>query len=144
MLTIEQRAELDAVMRRRHGNAALARRARCVVLWSEGELYAQKKDNCSKLSIGPSALTFATDYTVEFQAALSFKKRWCSNGAKGDIASGNGRVVVRVTSTFSAPSYAAGGPYGNVSFSVSTDVRDVSSKVRDLIDVGDIDVALGL
>ena len=30
-VTIEQRAELDAVMRRRHGNAALARRARCVV-----------------------------------------------------------------------------------------------------------------
>ena len=37
MLTIEQRAELDAVMRRRHGNAALARRARCVVLWGDGE-----------------------------------------------------------------------------------------------------------
>jgi len=37
MLTSEQRGELDAVMRKRHGNAALARRARCVLLWSEGE-----------------------------------------------------------------------------------------------------------
>ncbi len=37
MLTIEQRAELDAVMRRRHNNAALARRAQCVLLWSDGE-----------------------------------------------------------------------------------------------------------
>ena len=37
MLTSEQRVELDAVMRKRHGNAALGRRARCVLLWSEGE-----------------------------------------------------------------------------------------------------------
>ena len=37
MLTIEQRAELDVVMRRRDGNAALARRAKCVLLWSDGE-----------------------------------------------------------------------------------------------------------
>ena len=47
MLTIEQRAELDAVMRRRHGNAALARRARCVVLWSDGE---RRVDIRSKLA----------------------------------------------------------------------------------------------
>src|SRR5450432_1893849 len=37
MLTSGQRGELDAVMRKRHGNAALARRARCVLLWSQGE-----------------------------------------------------------------------------------------------------------
>ena len=37
MLTSEQRSELDAVMRKRHGNAALARRARCVLLWADGE-----------------------------------------------------------------------------------------------------------
>lgn len=30
MLVVEQRAELDAVMRKRHGNAALERGARCV------------------------------------------------------------------------------------------------------------------
>jgi len=32
MLMSEQRTELDAVMRKRHGNAAVARRARCVLL----------------------------------------------------------------------------------------------------------------
>lgn len=37
MLTSEQREELDAVLRKRHGNAALARRARCVLLWADGE-----------------------------------------------------------------------------------------------------------
>lgn len=37
MLTSEQRDELGAVMRKRHGNAALARRARCVLLWADGE-----------------------------------------------------------------------------------------------------------
>lgn len=37
ILTVDQRDELDAVMRKRHGSAALVRRARCVVLWSEGE-----------------------------------------------------------------------------------------------------------
>ncbi|HDR9173083.1 TPA: hypothetical protein QDB23_000274 [Burkholderia vietnamiensis] len=31
MLTSEQRTELEAVMRKRHDNAALARRARCVL-----------------------------------------------------------------------------------------------------------------
>jgi len=47
MLTSEQRAELDAVMRRRHGSAALARRARCVLLWSDGE---RRVDIRSKLA----------------------------------------------------------------------------------------------
>ena len=37
MLTTEQASELNAVLRQRHGNAALARRARCVLLWSLGE-----------------------------------------------------------------------------------------------------------
>ncbi len=37
MLTSEQRTELDALMRKRHGNAALARRARCVMLSADGE-----------------------------------------------------------------------------------------------------------
>ena len=47
MLTIEQRAELDAVMRKRHGNAALTRRARCVALWSDAE---RRVDIRSKLA----------------------------------------------------------------------------------------------
>lgn len=37
MLTNVQRSELHAVMRKRHGSAALARRARCVLLWADGE-----------------------------------------------------------------------------------------------------------
>lgn len=37
MLTSELRAELDAVMRKRHSNAAISRRARCVVLWASRE-----------------------------------------------------------------------------------------------------------
>ena len=37
VLTTEQASELNAVLRQRHGNAALARRARCVLLWSRGE-----------------------------------------------------------------------------------------------------------
>jgi transposase len=37
MLTTEQEEELLAVLRRRHGNAALVRRARCVLLCSQGE-----------------------------------------------------------------------------------------------------------
>lgn len=47
MLTAEQRDELDAVMRKRHGNAALARRARCVLLWADGE---RRVDIRSKLA----------------------------------------------------------------------------------------------
>src|SRR5437016_878647 len=36
-LTTNERSELEAVIRKRHGKAALARRARCVLLWAGGE-----------------------------------------------------------------------------------------------------------
>ena len=62
MLTIEQRAELDAVMRRRHGNAALARRARCVVLWSDGE---RRVDIRSKLACNDE---FVSKWARAFEA----------------------------------------------------------------------------
>ena len=62
MLTIEQRAELDAVMRRRHGNAALARRARCVLLWSDGE---RRVDIRSKLACNDE---FVSKWTRAFEA----------------------------------------------------------------------------
>jgi len=61
-LTIEQRAELDAVMRRRHGNAALARRVRCVVLWSKGE---RRVDIRSKLACNDE---FVSKWTSAFEA----------------------------------------------------------------------------
>ncbi len=62
MLTIEQRAERDAVMRRRHGNAALARRARCVVLWGDGE---RRVDIRSKLACNDE---FVSKWTPAFEA----------------------------------------------------------------------------
>jgi transposase len=62
MLTIEQRAELDAVMRKRHGNAALSRRARCVVLWADGE---RRVDIREKLACNDA---FVTKWTTSFGA----------------------------------------------------------------------------
>src|SRR5436190_17855602 len=61
MLTSEQRAELDAVMRRRHGSAALARRARCVLLWADGE---RRVDIRSKLACNDA---FVTRWTQAFE-----------------------------------------------------------------------------
>ncbi len=62
MLAIEQRAELDAVMRRRHSNATLARRARCVVLWSDGE---RRVNIRSKLACNDE---FVSKWTSAFEA----------------------------------------------------------------------------
>ena len=60
MLTSEQRSELDAVMRKRHGNAALARRARCVLLWTDGE---RRVDIRSKLGCNDA---FVSRWTAAF------------------------------------------------------------------------------
>ena len=62
MLTSEQRTELDAVMRKRHGNAALARRARCVLLWAAGE---RRVDVRSKLACNDA---FVTRWTSAYDA----------------------------------------------------------------------------
>ena len=62
MLSIQQRVELDAVMRRRHGNAALVRRARCVALWSDGE---RRVDIRSKLACNDE---FVSKWTRAFEA----------------------------------------------------------------------------
>ncbi len=62
MLTSEQRAELDAVMRKRHGNAAISRRARCVVLWASGE---RRVDIREKLACNDA---FVTKWTTEFDS----------------------------------------------------------------------------
>jgi transposase len=43
-LTANDRAELEAVIRKRHGSAALARRARCVLLWADGERRVDIRD----------------------------------------------------------------------------------------------------
>lgn len=60
MLTSEQRDELDAVMRKRHGNAAICRRARCVVLWANGE---RRVDIREKLACNDA---FVTKWTTAF------------------------------------------------------------------------------
>jgi transposase len=63
MLTSEQRAELDAVMRKRHGSAAISRRARCVVLWASGERRVDIRD---KLACNDA---FVTKWTTAFDLA---------------------------------------------------------------------------
>jgi transposase len=62
MLTSEQRTELGDVMRKRHGNAALARRARCVLLWAAGE---RRVDVRSKLACNDA---FVTRWTSAYDA----------------------------------------------------------------------------
>jgi transposase len=62
MLTSVQRTELDAVMRKRQGNAALARRARCVLLWADGQ---RRVDIRSKLACNDA---FVSRWTSAFDA----------------------------------------------------------------------------
>ena len=79
MLTSEQRIELDAVMRKRHGNAALARRARCVLLWVQGE---RRVDVRSKLACNDA---FVTRWTSAYDA----------QGLAGLVSLHPGRAPVR-------------------------------------------------
>jgi transposase len=60
-LTADDRAELEAVVRKRHGNAALARRARCVLLWADGE---RRVDIRTKLACNDA---FVTRWTKAFE-----------------------------------------------------------------------------
>jgi transposase len=53
-LTPAERGELEAAIRRRHGNAALTRRARCVLLWADGE---RRVDIRSKLACNDAFVT---------------------------------------------------------------------------------------
>jgi transposase len=68
MLTSEQRIELGAVMRKRHGSAALARRARCVLLWADGE---RRVDVRAKLACNDAFVTrWTTAYDTQGLAGL--------------------------------------------------------------------------
>src|SRR6266571_3069537 len=60
-LTTDERDELEAVIRKRHGNAALARRARCVLLWADGERRVDIRD---KLACNDA---FVTRWTKAFE-----------------------------------------------------------------------------
>ena len=62
MLTTDQRDDLDAVMRKRNGGAALARRARCVLLWADGE---RRVDIREKLGCNDA---FVTRWTSAYDA----------------------------------------------------------------------------
>jgi hypothetical protein len=69
MLTREQRTHLDALMRKRHGNAALACRAWCVLLWSAGERRVDTKaDDVIGLYLNPPA--HAVAFCVVEKAAI--------------------------------------------------------------------------
>jgi transposase len=60
-LTTDERSDLEAVIRKRHGNAALTRRARCVLLWADGE---RRVDIRSKLACNDA---FVTHWTRAFE-----------------------------------------------------------------------------
>jgi transposase len=53
-LNEEQRAELQALMRSRHGSAAVVRRARCILLWAAGE---RRVDMREKLACNDGFIT---------------------------------------------------------------------------------------
>ena len=61
-LTSDQREELRAVIRQRHGNAAVIRRARCVLLWADSE---RRVDIRSKLGCNDA---FVTRWTTAFDS----------------------------------------------------------------------------
>lgn len=62
MLLIEQRAELDAVMRGRHGKVSSARRARWVLLWGDAErrVEIRNKSACNDKFISKWTSAFET------------------------------------------------------------------------------------
>ena len=60
-LTKQERDELEAVIRKRHGSAAFARRARCVLLWADGE---RRVDIRTKLACNDG---FVTRWTRAFE-----------------------------------------------------------------------------
>jgi hypothetical protein len=68
-LTADERGDLEAVIRKRSGSAALARRARCVLLWADGE---RRVDIRAKLACNDA---FVTRWTRpwSFRAWLG----WC-------------------------------------------------------------------
>ena len=54
LLTDDERGQLEAVIRKRSGSAALARRARCVLLWADCE---RRVDIRAKLACNDAFIT---------------------------------------------------------------------------------------
>ena len=68
LLTVEQREELEAMLRKHSGSAAQARRARCVLLWADGE---RRVDIRSKLACNDAFVTrWTTAYGQQGAAGL--------------------------------------------------------------------------
>jgi hypothetical protein len=95
-LTIEQRAQLAAVMRKRHGNAALARRAQWVVLWNDRE---RRFDIRSKLAGNDEFVSIALQCAKKSVVALPNRLSRCSTMASWRLALGR-----RVRSSTKCPS----------------------------------------
>src|SRR5438105_6106192 len=88
-LTADERAELEVVMRKRHGNAALARRARCVLLWVDGE---RRVDVRTKLACNDAFVTRRTK-AFEFQGLAGLVSLHPGRAPKQPVAKLEARVL---------------------------------------------------
>ena len=74
LLTVEQREELEAMLRKHSGSAAQARRARCVLLWADGE---RRVDIRSKLACNDA---FVTRWTTALVRLIASVRLLCQPG----------------------------------------------------------------
>mgnify|MGYP001549210709 FL=1 len=88
-LTKREREELEAVIRRRHGSAALARRARCVLLWIDGE---RRVDIRTKLACNDN---FVSRWTraFEFEGLAALVSVYPGRAPKQPVAKLEARVL---------------------------------------------------
>ncbi len=86
-----KRSDLEAVMLKRHGNAALSRRARCVLLWADGE---RRVDIRSKQACNDAFVTQWTNLVAWPRAPSTRPRSMPNQGAvtgNGSTASGTSR-----------------------------------------------------
>ena len=90
-LSSDQRDELRAVLRERHGNAAIIRRARCVLLWADGE---RRVDIRGKLACNDA---FVTRWTAAFgsQGLIGLVSLHPGRAPKQPVAKLHARVLER-------------------------------------------------
>ena len=90
-LTAEERSDLEAVIRKRHGNAALVRRARCVLLWVDDE---RRVDIRTKLACNDAFVTRWTD-AFEMQGLAGLVSLHPGRAPKQPVAKLEARVLDR-------------------------------------------------
>ena len=90
-LSSDQRDELRSVLRQRHGNAAVIRRARCVLLWADGERRVDIRD---KLACNDA---FVTRWTAAFdsQGLIGLVSLHPGRAPKQPVAKLHARVLER-------------------------------------------------